>query len=277
MDDGTDRGGEGRVGDHARPGDVDNVARLDTGDEPDQVTGDEPGDGIREEPRLSATRTDRRRFLKGAGGLLAGLLAIVTFGFFARERSAPRGTVASGGQDGNEVVSAFPLRSVENAPRIPPGKWVVTVDGLVDNPLRLDRTSWLALAHTEETVDFHCVEGWSVDDVRWRGVRLATLIEMARPRPEAQAVTAHAHGGTYKDSITLAQATDPQTLLADEIQGVALPAENGGPVRLVVPSQLGYKSVKWVERLEFVTERGTGYWEERGYPVDAPLSDAYTR
>ncbi len=60
-------------------------------------------------------------------------------------------------------------------------------------------------------------------------------------------------------------------MLADSLSGVPLPPKHGGPLRLVVPTQLGYKNVKWVERIELTTQVKTGYWEGNGYPEDAPI------
>ena len=60
-------------------------------------------------------------------------------------------------------------------------------------------------------------------------------------------------------------------MLADTLDEQPLPDAHGGPLRLVVPKQLGYKSVKWVVRLEVTDHEVTGYWEQNGYPMDAPV------
>ena len=73
------------------------------------------------------------------------------------------------------------------------------------------------------------------------------------------------------DSLSLEQALEPTTLLADALDGVPLPADHGGPIRLVIPTQLGYKNVKWVVRLEITDKPAEGYWEQRGYPRNAPV------
>ena len=59
-------------------------------------------------------------------------------------------------------------------------------------------------------------------------------------------------------------------MLADTLDEQPLPDTHGGPLRLVVPKQLGYKNVKWVVRLEVTDHEVTGYWEQNGYPMDAP-------
>ena len=98
------------------------------------------------------------------------------------------------------------------------------------------------------------------------------LLSLAKPQTGGQFVTFRAYGGTYADSLTLAEAQAPETLLADSLDGEPLPAAHGGPLRLVIPSQLGYKNVKWVVRLEVTAQRGQGYWESHGdYPAEAPV------
>jgi DMSO/TMAO reductase YedYZ molybdopterin-dependent catalytic subunit len=61
----------------------------------------------------------------------------------------------------------------------------------------------------------------------------------------------------------------PDVLLAYEMDGKPLPRAHGAPARVVIPEMYGYKNVKWVERIELVAASGSGYWEQRGYDVDA--------
>ncbi len=103
-------------------------------------------------------------------------------------------------------------------------------------------------------------------------MRVADVLKLAKPQAGAGFVTFHAYGGTYVDSLPLDQAQAPETLLADTVDGAPLPRAHGGPLRLVIPSQLGYKNVKWVVRLEVTASQAQGYWEARGYPPDAPVS-----
>ena len=107
-----------------------------------------------------------------------------------------RRTAASGGIPGS---TSFPALNVEQAPHVRPEQWLVTVDGLVDKPLRLDHAAWSALARRNETADFHCVEGWTVDRLRWGGVAPRTILDMAGLQPTATYVNFHALGGTYAE------------------------------------------------------------------------------
>ena len=215
----------------------------------------------------SRLRLDRRRFLWLSAGAVAAALAVLGIDR-AASRTGGSATVGPGGQ-----LKGFPVLDVEGPPpAAAAASWVVEVDGLVETRLHLDRSAWRALPRTQETRTFHCVEGWSVDHLGWEGVRVADLLTLAKPQAEGRFVTFHTYGGTYSDSLPLAQAQAPETLLADVVDGVPLPAAHGGPLRLVIPSQLGYKNVKWVVRLEVTASQDRGYWEARGYAADAPVS-----
>ncbi len=90
---------------------------------------------------------------------------------------------------------------------------------------------------------------------------------------EARAVVPHAYGqlrGGYSSSVPL-DLVASGALLADTLDGVSLPSRHGGPLRLVVPSQLGHKNVKWVVGMEVTDTLVSGYREQRGYPEDAPV------
>ena len=213
-------------------------------------------------PRL---RLDRRWFLLLGAGAVAAVIA--GLGLTHRGSRAARSGPAS-------LLEDFPVLNIESgAPKVGAESWVLTVDGLVDSPQRLGHSAWLALPRTQETRDFHCVEGWSVNRLGWEGVRVADLLALAKPQTAGQFVTFHAYGPAYTDSLTLAEAQAPETLLADSLDGAALPPAHGGPLRLVIPSQLGYKNVKWVVRLEVTSTRAQGYWEQNGdYPAEAPVA-----
>jgi DMSO/TMAO reductase YedYZ molybdopterin-dependent catalytic subunit len=220
------------------------------------------------QPAHGAVRYSRRRLLILGGAFAAGVAAVVAglraFGGPSEVADKVGGPVA-------DQFGTFPVRSVEDVPDVPPEQWVVTVDGLVETPLTLDPAMWSSLPRVDETVDFLCVEGWGVDDVRWGGVAPSVVLDLAGVRPEAQYAVFYAYGGVYLSTVPLELVRDSQTLLVDKMAGAPLPPKHGGPLRLVVPRQLGYKSVKWVERIELTDKVKTGYWESRGYAEDAPV------
>ena len=117
--------------------------------------------------------------------------------------------------------------------------------------------------------DFHCVTGWSVPGVRWRGVRVRELLEAALGGQSAGFVHFHSADGIYADSLPWDVATRDDVLVAWEMGGQPLPPEHGGPARLVVGPMYGFKSVKWLDRVALSDTDLVGYWEQRGYSPDA--------
>jgi DMSO/TMAO reductase YedYZ molybdopterin-dependent catalytic subunit len=164
----------------------------------------------------------------------------------------------------------FGINTVERQPQrgLDRERWSVAVDGLVSQPLALTPESLARLPQTMQTSDFHCVEGWGVRDVAWRGVRLGDLLDHVQPLGEARFVTFTSLGGVYTDSLTLEQARRPDTLLATHLDGQPLPDRQGYPLRLVVASMYGYKSVKWLARIQVEARRHVGFWERRGWQLD---------
>lgn len=163
----------------------------------------------------------------------------------------------------------WPVKSVEKeTPAIDLSAWSLRIDGLVANPFSLTHEELKNLAFIEQTNDLDCVERWSVRKLKWQGVQLKTVIEQAKPLSEARFLTFHCTGGIYSESLTIEQAMSNDVLLAYAVAGKPLEPKHGAPLRLVVPGFWGYKSAKWVERIELVADRHFGYWEQRGYNVD---------
>lgn len=158
----------------------------------------------------------------------------------------------------------WPVLDLGQTPEIAPERWRLTVDGAVEHPLVLGWEDLLALPQADEEADFHCVTGWSILDLAFRGVRLETVAALARPRPEATHVMTHASDG-YSANLPLEEALKPDVLLVHAVEGKPLSTAHGGPVRIVVPQLWAWKGAKWVSRLEFLTHDRRGYWEIRGY------------
>lgn len=147
--------------------------------------------------------------------------------------------------------------------------WRLRIEGLVERPLTLSYEELLALPRAEQVSDFHCVTGWSVEDVRWAGVRFRDLVAAARPLPSARAVAFVSAERPYVDTLTLEQALFPDAMLAYEMDGKPLSRPHGAPARFVIPEMYGYKNVKWIERIVLGGDAFDGYWEQRGYDRDA--------
>jgi len=150
-----------------------------------------------------------------------------------------------------------------------PGDWRLEVGGRADAPYTIGYDELLAMPAVGLTKDFQCVTGWRVPDVRWKGVRLADVIERAAPQATVQALEFESFDGAYTETLTLEQARRDDVIVAYELDGKPISAAHGGPVRLYVAPMYGYKSIKWLDEIEVVDHVEPGYWEVRGYDVDA--------
>ncbi len=151
----------------------------------------------------------------------------------------------------------------------------LVIDGAVEHPQQLSLAQLRALGSLAEITRHDCVEGWSAVG-KWSGVPLHVVLALAKPDARARYVIFHCldrstEGDPYYESLDLVQAAHPQTLLALDLNDRPLDAAHGAPVRLRVPTQLGYKSAKWVARLELAASLAPiyggsgGYWEDQGY------------
>jgi hypothetical protein len=150
--------------------------------------------------------------------------------------------------------------------------WRLTVDGMVASPRSYSFAELITGSPRQSQVtDFHCVEGWSVHDVPWTGVQLSELLATVKPLATATHLTFHTIDGKYNESLPLAVALEPRTLLGYGIAGATLPLRHGFPLRLVVPRLLGYKNAKYLERIELTDKAISGYWVAAGYPYDGEV------
>jgi DMSO/TMAO reductase YedYZ molybdopterin-dependent catalytic subunit len=168
-------------------------------------------------------------------------------------------------------VKEFLTRSIENTQHIDLKSWHLKIEGLVEKPLALRFDEIQALPKKTQVKNFICVEGWGLDDQTWEGVHLEEIFSKVKISPKAKYVSFYATGGKYKDSLSIQEALEPETMLAYRLNGKDLPPKNGFPLRLVIPRMYGYKGVKWVERIFFTEKQEVGYWEEQGYSVDGSI------
>ena len=159
------------------------------------------------------------------------------------------------------VVSSNPDVSVD--------EYQLQVTGLVEHEATLTYDDLAALPQAQLTRDFQCVTGWRIQDVMWQGVQLRDLLDSVGVMPTAKALKFSSSDGTYTESLTLEQATTMDCIVATHLEGTVVSREHGGPVRLYVAPMYGYKSLKWLDQIELVQDVEPGYWEVRGYDVDA--------
>ena len=158
----------------------------------------------------------------------------------------------------------WPVLSAEVTPDLAPEDWTFRIDGLVAEPRTWDWEQAHALPADAYEGDIHCVTGWSKFGVRFGGVSLDAFLEQVRPLPSATHVVAYAHTG-YTANLPLADVTGGRAWIVWEYDGEPLPAEHGGPARLIVPHLYFWKSAKWIAGLRLLDHDEPGFWEGNGY------------
>ena len=126
--------------------------------------------------------------------------------------------------------------------------WRLAVDGMVDRPLSLSVADIRAMNYRNQITEVACEEGWSYI-AEWIGTPLHEILKEAGVQPQVRYIVYHSIEKDWWESIDMADALHPQTFLTWGMNDGDLPVGFGGPLRLRVPRQLGYKSVKYVVRL----------------------------
>lgn len=159
----------------------------------------------------------------------------------------------------------------ERLPKNVADPWIVKVHGLVERPQSIGLSDLKQLGWVERSIDIHCVTRWSKPGVRFGGVTLQSLLDVARPQPSARFISFIANSERrHSTSLPLADALKLETILALEADGQPLTVEHGGPIRVVVPGRYFYKSLKWLAEIELLAEDRLGYWESSaGYHNEA--------
>jgi DMSO/TMAO reductase YedYZ molybdopterin-dependent catalytic subunit len=153
---------------------------------------------------------------------------------------------------------------IRSNPKIDLKTYTLTIDGDVEEPVKLGWHDVERLPSIESTSDFHCVEGWSVLGCRWRGITFNQVVDLVKPKKKAAFVTFECADG-YTTSLSLEELFQDGVLLAYGLNGKPLEIGYGFPLRLVVPGRYGYKSALWLTRIRFASSKELGYWENRGY------------
>jgi DMSO/TMAO reductase YedYZ molybdopterin-dependent catalytic subunit len=159
----------------------------------------------------------------------------------------------------------FPLNSYAvHDPGLDLEQWALTVSGAVQNPGEYALPQIQGLPKVTQNTRHVCVEGWDVIG-RFGGARLSDFLKMVGADPNARFVSFEC-ADEYYESLDWATAMHPQTLLCYEMYDQPLTREHGAPLRLIIPTKIGYKQAKYLTRFT-VTHvlKGSGYWEDQGY------------
>ncbi len=165
---------------------------------------------------------------------------------------------------GQHEVKNWPVLDLGVQPDMPKDLWQLTLKGNVEKPTVLDWESFMALPQVDDISDFHCVTSWSRMDNHWKGVRFRTLAELVSPKTDVTHVHVKAYDG-YSTNLTFSECLDDDVLLVHSWEGIDLPKDHGGPVRMITPRKWAWKGAKWIKEILFLPQDLLGFWELRGY------------
>ena len=163
---------------------------------------------------------------------------------------------------GQYYERGFPVLSAGPTPRIRIDEWRFGIDGLVERPHEWSWEQVQELGFEEVPCDIHCVTKWSKLGTRFGGVSLDTFWEVVKPT--GAFALARSYGG-YTTNLPMDDLTGGKAWIVWEHEGEPLPADHGGPVRLLVPHLYFWKSAKWLSGIKVLKDDYPGFWEAGGY------------
>jgi DMSO/TMAO reductase YedYZ molybdopterin-dependent catalytic subunit len=167
-------------------------------------------------------------------------------------------------------------------PVLDASEWRLRVDGEVDRPIELDYASLRNLPAVDVTKILECISNLVarcelapcgcdlISTARWKGVRLADVLNLASPKPEAMYL-ATISADEYTVALDMELAMDHETLLVYEMNGEVLPREHGYPTRLLVPGRYGMKNPKWIVALRPMRREFIDWYGQRNGSRDGRL------
>jgi DMSO/TMAO reductase YedYZ molybdopterin-dependent catalytic subunit len=167
---------------------------------------------------------------------------------------------------GQYETKDFPVLSAGPTPHTSLETWSFTIRDPAGRSVRWSWDEFQKLPRDTPTVDIHCVTKWSKFGTRWEGVSVDTLLAAAASQGIGSGpfVLAFCDGG-YTTNLARSDVTGGKAWVVFAFGGGALPAEHGGPARLLVPHLYFWKSAKWVRGLQLALGDQPGFWEQLGY------------
>jgi len=196
-------------------------------------------------------------------------MAVFSPGFRGRRRSTNPAL-----PPGQYEEHGFPVLSAGITPRIREDDWRFTVTTAGGESREWSWADMMALGPERINTDIHCVTSWSKFGTSWRGVSVDKFLEGVGA--DAPFVMAGCYGG-YTTNLPMEDLRGGKAWIAFEYDGEPLPAEHGGPARLLVPHLYFWKSAKWVNSLTLMEHDRAGFWEDLGYHMhgDPWLEERY--
>lgn len=164
------------------------------------------------------------------------------------------------------ITRPFPFNAFyaeEDAPEVDGNAYRLKIAGMALNKHEWSLPELYKMAHLSQVTRHICVEGWSAIG-QWGGVRFGDFLRLIGADLSAEYVSFKC-ADEYYTSIDMATALHPQTLMAMTFDGQILPRKYGFPMKLRIPTKLGYKNPKHIEIIEITNKFTGGYWEDQGY------------
>ena len=183
-------------------------------------------------------------------------------GIFTRGFGGRRDPDAVALPPGQHLTDGFPVLSAGPTQYVEPEDWSFAITSETGERQTWSWSDLQAMPTEDVEVDIHCVTRWSKLGTRWRGVPVDAFFEDSES--EADYVMAHSYGG-YTTNLPLEDLLDGKAWVVHDYDDGPIPAEHGGPVRLLVPHLYFWKSAKWLSGFTMMTGDEPGFWEGFGY------------
>lgn len=165
---------------------------------------------------------------------------------------------------GQRYIKKWIIYAALGVPKVNINEWKLKIFGNVEKGFELTYEDLMKMDHIKYDADFHCVTGWSISEVKWEGVQIKKIAELAGVKDDTEWVMFYCLDG-YTANVPIEDALSDDAIIALKINGKQLSLEQGFPARPFIPHLYGWKSAKWLIEIEFLKHYIDGYWEERGY------------
>ncbi len=212
-------------------------------------------------------------YFRVIGFVLVLLVATFSFSGIAEEDSEPE-EVEVRNYEGAKLgsVDDFRENSIKGVQEIDVEEYRLNITGMVSEERAFTYEELQKMDHVKKVVTLHCVENWSVKAL-WKGIPLKNIFQKMDIDPEVNTVIFHAADG-YSTSLSMSHIVNNNIIIADHLNGLQLPPEQGFPFQLVAEQKWGYKWARWITEIELsANEDFKGFWESRGYSDEGNVDE----
>src|SRR5579859_3946563 len=226
----------------------------------------------------AAADPDRRRLLSalplGLGAASLGLVGLLRVpNWYSAVANPPEAGITGPSPAITPVQNFYVVSKNFSDPVVDGQSWRLSLGGLVDRPQHLSLSELRSLPSVTQYVTLECISNDVGGDLMstgsFTGVRMTDLIAMASPRGDGTWAAFRAQDG-YAESLSLSTIdSEPEILVAYDLDGSPLPNAHGYPARVLIPGRYGMKGPKWLTSIDIVRQESGGYWEQQGWDHNA--------